>query len=194
MLMTETLAAIVQRIFTEHRSTLLAESEELQATDLAKTCLGLRAQMLPCLERLPALAFEPEPGRQPGEAGWTAGEIVSTNSDRLLWALAEAAATAEVGGSILPGPPGVVVSNAAYEPQLLDCDLALEVLQAANGHLKTVLPLLLVADRGQTAARTHHGSMSVRSWLLLICIHDSDHLGQLRARHGPGTSSQKERA
>ena len=178
--MTEVLAAIVKRIFDERRSTLLAESAEFQATDLAVTCLGLRAEMRHCLERLPAVAFEPEAGRHPGEAGWTAGEIISHNSDRLLWALDEAAATAEVGDSILPAP-GVVVSNAAREPRLLDRDLALEVLQGAASHLETVLPPLLAADRGQTAARTHHGPMSVRSWLLLVCIHDDGHLGQLRA-------------
>ena len=184
MLRTKVLTAIVQRIFSERRSTLLAESTKFQATDLASTSLGLRAQMLPCLERLSASAFEPEPGRQPGEeAGWTAGEIVSTNRDRLVWALTEAALTIGVSDSDLPRPPGVVVSNAAYEPRLLDRDIALKVLQAANGYLETVLPLLLSVDRGQTAARTHHGSMSARSWLLLICIHDSDHLGQLQARH-----------
>ena len=183
MLSTKVLTAIVQRIFSERRSTLLAEGNVLQATDLANTCLGLRPQMLHCLERLPPLAFEPEPGRPPGEDGWTAGEIVSTNSDRLVWALTEAALTIGVSDSDLPRQPGVVVSNAAYEPQLLDRDIALKVLKAANGYLETVLPLLLSVDRGQTAARTHHGSMSVSSWLLLICIHDSDHLRQLQARH-----------
>ena len=190
MLTDETLAKIVHRIFLERRSTLLAESAKFQATDLANTCLGLREQMLSCLERLPALAFKAEPGRQPGEAGWTAGEIVSTNSDRLVWALTEAASTIEVSDSNLPRPPEVVVNNSSYEPQLLDRDIALEVLQAANDYLKAVLPLLLSTDRGQTAARTHHGSMSVKSWLLLICIHDNDHLGQLRARHDPSTSDQ----
>lgn len=146
--------------------------------------------MLPCLKELPILAFEPDPSRQPGEAGWTASEIVSTNGNRLLWALTEAATTAGLDDSSLPQVPEIVTSNSAYEPRLLDRDLALEVLQKANGHVKTVLPPLLAADRGKTAARTHHGTMSVRSWLLLICIHDWDHLGQLRARQEPGTSGR----
>ncbi len=186
--MPEALSIIVQRVFhSKPRSTLLTESTALQASELADTCLGLRAQMLHCLEGLPALAFEPAPDRLPGETGWTAGEIVSHNTDRLLWALTEATATAGLSESIVPRPPEVVASNAAHEPILLDRCLALEVVQAANGHLKSVLPLLLSTDRGETTTRTHHGPMSVKSWLLLICIHDSDHLGQLRARQEPGT-------
>ncbi|MAE39542.1 MAG: hypothetical protein CML07_01210 [Psychrobacter sp.] len=190
MLMDKALEEIVQRIFVEHQSTLLVESAEFEGIDLADTCLGLRGQMFPCLKGLPILAFEPDPSRQPGEVGWTAGEIVSTNSDRLLWALTEAATTAGLGDSSLPQVPEVVASNAAYEPRLLDRDLALEVLQKANEHVKTALPPLLAADCGQTAARTHHGVMSVRSWLLLICIHDWDHLGQVRARQELGTSGR----
>ena len=190
MLMDEALEEIVQRIFVEHRSTLLLEGAELEGIDLADTCLGLRGQMLPCLKGLPILAFEPEPSRQPGEADWTAGEIVSTNSDRLLWALSEATTTAELENSSLQRVPEVVASNSAYEPQLLDRDLALEVLQKANEHVKTVIPPLLAADCGQTAARTHHKVMSIRSWLLLICIHDWDHLGQLRTRQAPRTSGR----
>ena len=190
MLMDEALEEIVKRIFVEHRSTLLVEGAEFEGIDLADTCLGLRGQMLPCLKGLPILAFESEPSRQPGEAGWTAGEIVSTNSDRLLWALTEAATTAGLDDSSLPQVPEVVASNSAYEPRLLDRDLAIEVLQKANEHVKAVFPPLLAADRGQTAARTHHGAMGVKSWLLLICIHDWDHLGQLRARQEPGTSGR----
>jgi hypothetical protein len=182
MLEDEAFEEIIQRIFVKHQSTLLVEGAEFEGTDLADACLGLRDQMLPCLKGLPILAFEPDPSRQPGEAGWTAGEIVSTNSDRLLWALAEAATTAGLDDSSLPQVPEVVASNSAYEPRLLNRGLALEVLQTAHEHVKTVLPSLLAADRGQTAARTHHGVMSVRSWLLLICIHDWDHLAQLRAR------------
>jgi len=181
-LKSEVLAAIIQRIFIERKSTLLTESSAFHALDLANTSLRLRAQMLPCLIKLPALAFEPVSGRQPGEEGWTAGEIVSHNSDRLLWALAEAASSVGVGNNVLPQPPEIVVNNAAREPRLLDRDLAVEVLQRANGHLKTMLPVLLTADGGQTKEGTHHGLMSVKSWLLLICIHDDDHLKQLRAR------------
>ena len=83
----ETLEAIVKRIIFENQSTLLTESAKLQAADLANTSLELHAQMHNCLPQLPVLAFEPEPGRQPGEAGWTAGGIVSTNNDRLPWAI-----------------------------------------------------------------------------------------------------------
>ncbi|MEW6752385.1 MAG: hypothetical protein AB1505_15585 [Candidatus Latescibacterota bacterium] len=183
----EVLAAIVQRVFVERRSTLLSESAGLQAADLGRRCLDLRGQMPRCLRKLPLSAFEPRPGRQAGEAGWTAGEIVSHNSDRLLWALAEAVATAEAVGSALPHPPPVVAGSAAREPRPLGRDLALEVLQAATGHLMAVLPPLLAADRGRTVARTHHGPMSVTSWLLLVCIHDTDHLQQLRTREGART-------
>ena len=179
----EVLKGIIQRIFIERRSTLLAESTIFQAKDLADTCFGLRAQMLPCLKSLPIPAFEPEFDRQPGETGWTAGEIVSHNSDRLLWAMTEAFTTIGMNDSIRPQAPEVVVSNAAREPLLLSQNLAVEVLQEANEYVESALLTLLAADRGQTAARTHHGQMSVRSWLLLICIHDDDHLKQLQARH-----------
>ena len=187
MLIDQFLEEIVQRIFSDHQSTLLVEGAKFEGIDLADTCLELRGKMLPCLKGLPILAFEPHPSRQLGEAGWTAGEIVSANSDRLLWALTEAATTAGLDDSSLPQAPEVIASNSAYEPRLLHRDLALEVLQKANEHVKTVLPLLLAADCGQTAARTHHRVMSVKSWLLLICIHDWDHLGLLRARQEPCT-------
>ena len=181
MLTTENLADIVHRVFIERISTLLTESGGYQVTDFIDTCLELRKLMYPCLEQLPASTYEPDPGRKPGEeAGWTAGEIVSTNSDRLVWALEQAALTAEIRD--LPPPPKVIRDNAAYEPQLLDQDTAIEVLRATCVYFKEVFPLVLSADNGQTAARTHHGEMSVASWLLLICIHDDDHLRQLRSR------------
>ncbi|NKB67329.1 MAG: hypothetical protein GKR89_09740 [Candidatus Latescibacteria bacterium] len=183
MLSEEILAAIVQRVFIECKSTLLAESAQHQAADLVATCLELREQMRPCLDSLDASTFVPKPNRQPGEeAGWTAGEIVSTNSDRLVWALTEAAFTIGLQGDDLPPTPQLVVDNAAYQPKLLDRNIAFEVLPAATSYFKLVFPLLLSVDCGQTAARTHHGPMSLKSWLLLICIHDDDHLRQLRTR------------
>lgn len=186
----ENLAKIIQRIFFERKSTLLAESREFQALDLANTSFRLREQMLLCLKGLPASAFESESGRQPGEEGWTAGEIVSHNSDRLIWALNEAASTAGIGSNILFQPPEIVVKNAAHKPHLLNRDLALGVLQAATDHWKNVRSILLRADGGQTKADTHHGTMSVKSWLLLICIHDDDHLKQLRTRQNRNASGQ----
>lgn len=191
MLTDKTLAKIVHRIFIEHQSTLLEESTQFQANELANTCFALRSQMLPWLEKLPKLAFEPDPDRQSGEAGWSAGEVVSHNNDRLLWALSEAAITTDANDNKFPQPPKIIVSNCARDPQPLDRDLAIQVLLTANGYFKTVLPLLLSADNEQTTEGTHHGLMSLRSWLLLICIHDSDHLEQLCKKHTSSSSGQQ---
>ena len=154
MLMDKALEEIVQRIFVEHQSTLLVESAEFEGIDLADTCLGLRGQMFPCLKGLPILAFEPDPSRQPGEVGWTAGEIVSTNSDRLVWALEQAALTAEIRD--LPPPPKVIRDNAAYEPQLLDQDTAIEVLRATCVYSRKCFPWCCrqIMDRRQLELTT----------------------------------------
>ena len=140
--------------------------------------------MLPRLKSLPISAFEPAPNRQSGEAGWTAGEIVSHNSDRLLWALNEAKLTVGLDDNVWPRAPEVVVDSAARDPRLLDYILSLRVVEEAGEYEKTTFPPLLAANSDQTAGRTHHGAMSVRSWLLLICIHDSGHWEMLSARQG----------
>ena len=184
LLTNEHLEAIVERIFVERQSTLLSESAAFHPSDLADSCLEFRSQMLPCLESLPISAFHPVPDREPGEAGWTAGEIVSHNSDRLLWTLHEAMQTVGLDDEVWLSAPEVVVCNASREPRLLDRGLSLRILEKANEYEKAVLPPLLGSNTDQTADRTHHGPMSVRSWLLLICIHDSDHLEMLSARQG----------
>ena len=142
LLTNEHLEAIVERIFVERQSTLLSESAAFHPSDLADSCLEFRSQMLPCLESLPISAFHPVPDREPGEAGWTAGEIVSHNSDRLLWTLHEAMQTVGLDDAVWLSAPEVVVCNASREPRPLDRGLSLRILEKANEYEKAVLPPL----------------------------------------------------
>ncbi|MBT4099222.1 MAG: hypothetical protein HN559_07060 [Gemmatimonadetes bacterium] len=180
--MSSPMATIVQRVFTEKTSTLLEESGAFTAEELAQLCMDLRQQMHQCLENLPESAFEPGEDRAEGEPEWTAGEIISHNSDRLLWAMEEAATTLGFDLPRMDASFELVKKHAARTPRLLGSVVALEVLEAATKYAMFVHPILIAADHGQETDRTHHGLMSLTAWLLLMCIHDGDHLDQLQAR------------
>lgn len=174
------LRAIVERIFRERRSTLQAEGTLIGSARLIISITELRADMRTVVATLPPDAFAQLEDPPPGEAGWTAGQIVSHNADRLLWALSQAQAT--LGDGFNSAPPNTLQAGASEPPLVLADAEALEVLAAADEYLSTALPALMDADQGQRAAATHHGEMGLPGWLLLIAIHEHDHLGQLMAR------------
>jgi len=177
--MKEFLASIVHRVFAEGTTTLLQESARFTPAGLTDVCLGLRADMRNCLASLPDVAFTARADAPSGEAGWTAGQIISHNTDRLLWVLGEAAATL---GVELDSPRELITQHAARVPLVLSQRTALGVLAGATEYVEAAGPLLQALDKGQTGARTHHGTMGLAAWLLLACIHDNDHLDQLRLR------------
>jgi hypothetical protein len=174
------LRAIVGRIFRDRRSTLQAEGAPIGSARLSTSIALLRADMCTVASALPGAAFERCEHPLPGEAGWTAGQIVSHNADRLLWVLSEAQST--LGDGIVPALPSALLAGASEPPLTLAPADALEVVAAAEDYLSRALPTLMDAVQGQLASSTHHGEMGLPGWLLLIAIHDHDHLGQLLAR------------
>jgi len=174
------LQAIVGGVFRDRSSTLQAEGGRVGSARLRGTILTLRIEMSGVVAELSDSDFAPVEDPPPGEAGWTAGQVVSHNADRLLWALLHADAT--LGGGILGSVPPELAAGAAEPPLPLERDRALAVLTAADQYLNTALTALVAADDGQVATGTHHGEMGLPGWLLLIAIHDHDHLGQLMVR------------
>jgi hypothetical protein len=174
------LRAIVERVFRDRSSSLQAEGERVGSARLCGSIMTLRVEMIGVVAGISDFGFTPIEDPPPGEAGWTAGQIVSHNAERLLWALLHADAT--LGGGNVGGVPPELAAGAAEPPLPLERDRALDVLAAADRYLDAALPNLIAADDGRVAAGTHHGEMGLPGWLLLIAIHDHDHLGQLMVR------------
>jgi hypothetical protein len=94
--------------------------------------------------------------------------------------LANAAQT--LGVDLEPAPPTALVENAAELPCQLSRAESIVTLEVAEAYPAAALPYLYAVDRGQRSSGTHHGEMALSGWLLLIVIHDDDHLRQLLAR------------
>jgi hypothetical protein len=175
-----TIDRIVARVFRERTSTLQQEAEKLDGRRLDASIARLRARLTAAVHDLPDRAFQPRPDAELGEAGWTAGQIVSHNTDRLLWALAHAEQT--LGGGIAPRPPDTLTAIAAEPPLALQRADSIAALESAAAYVAALLPTLHQADHGQRSGSTHHGELGLSGWLLLIVIHDDDHLRQLLAK------------
>lgn len=172
-----TIDQIVERVFRARTSTLQHEAEGVARRRLLVSSRALRARLVAMTCTLPEAAFTPAPVPEPGEAGWAAGQLVSHNADRLLWVLGHADRT--VGGAELPSPAPVLVAGASEPPLMLTRAQSLAVVTAAEAYAATALPALVAADDDRRMAGTHHGEMGLAGWLLLLVIHDDDHLGQL---------------
>lgn len=175
-----TIDQIVARVFRERSTTLQHEADQFNARRLDASIARLRPRLTAAASDLPEAAYLPRPEPEPGEAGWTAGQLVSHNTDRLLWVLGQAAQT--LGSGVALGAPAALVANAAEPPLFLSRTESTATWDAADTYVAALLPALHDADHGQRAGGTHHGKLGLTGWLLLLIIHDDDHLSQLLSR------------
>lgn len=175
-----TVDRIVIRVFRERSTTLQQEADQLPARRLDASIACLRRRLTAAANDLPEAAYLPRHDPEPGEAGWTAGRLVSHNADRMLWVLGQAGRTLGCGDALRV--PAALVANAAEPPLFLSRTESIATLDAADSYVAALLPVLHDADHGQRAGGTHHGELGLSGWLLLLIIHDDDHLGQLRGR------------
>jgi uncharacterized damage-inducible protein DinB len=170
----ETLQSMRRRIFVDRTSTLESEGRALPLSDLIETVQRVRHRMLVALDSLPKEAFEPQPVDANGNEVWSAGQLVShicTSQLRF---------TENVGK--------LVEYKLEPETDDLEQDDTLPMTEARMA-LKTATVILRQtlkaipedADFTKTMEHERFGTIGVKGWLVLVAVHEHDHVQQFRS-------------
>lgn len=170
---------IIRRVFVDRETTLEAEAEPFDIEAYRSTIADLRRSMAATLDALPDTAFDVDEDAPPGEAGWSAGQIVSHNTDRLIWV---ARRMEPLLHNTRLHVPASLKRIARTDPLRLTREESRTALKRANRLLDDLFAGLRYGEIGTTTASEHHGDLSSKGWLLLLTIHDYDHSNQLMTR------------
>ena len=171
----EQLGEIGRKVFATRESTLEQEASGLDLNDVRSRLLEARREQRETLVSLPDQAFSTQqPGE--GEEAWSAGQIVAHLANSF----------GSMTGFMRPilGLPEV-----AHTPhdltQLPGRDEALAIHDATDAGLSELFSSIPSdADLSQTTTHPRFGELGPRGMLLLMLIHETNHLDQMRSLAG----------
>ncbi len=149
--------------------------KSVSLADLRAASNQTRAALVAAVAAAPESAFESQPTGEDGEDVWSVGEIVGHCNGAALG----------IGGSALKligveaGDPPAAVQSAS-EPQVMTRSRAQEAAEAVKfDDFYSLIP----EDADLDAAETHDffGTMSARSWLYFMSMHEAEHVAQIEA-------------
>lgn len=170
----EAMGAIAAKVFGERTMTLSEAGAEYELNEMVDAIRAVRGTMRTTLSSLPDTAFGAQ-GAAEGEGAWSAGQIM------LHLANAQRSMTGAVR-SLLDMPPA-----SAGEPRDVNATLpsredALSILDTIEPEFDAfVAEIPADADLSRTMTHARFGEMSTNGWLILMTLHESDHLRQMRA-------------
>jgi hypothetical protein len=170
--------AVRQRVFRERRTTLDLEAAPFTIDDLRLALGVIRLGMRTEVEWLPLAAYEAQPAGSSGNEVWTAGQVVNHIGNTQIgltgWlhqALGLAAADTE--------HPLVNLTD-EDEPGLLTREQSIHVLDVAERELELMFDAIPdCLDDGMRARHPAFGIAGVKGGLLMMAIHEHEHLSQL---------------
>lgn len=167
----EQLAGIGRKVFATRESTLEQEAAGLDAEEMRTSLLNVRRQQRETLGSLPDHAFAAQQSGD-GEDAWTAGQITMHLAN----------AFSSMSGFIRPilGMPEATVAphDVSQQPDRDETLLIHDTTDAALAEFFSAIPS--DADQSQTATHPRFGEIGPRGMLLLMLIHETDHLRQMR--------------
>lgn len=168
----EQLGEIGRKVFTTRESTLEQEASALNVGDMRSGLVEARREQREALASLPEQAFTTQ---QPGEGEdvWSAGQIVAHLANSF----------GSMTGFIRPilGLPEASLSPHDLEQQPTR-DEALAIHDATDAGLNELFSSIPSdADFSQTSTHPRFGELGPRGMLLLMLIHETNHLDQLRS-------------
>jgi len=169
---------MIQRVFGERRSTMIDEARPYAVAELHATQARTRDQMRGLLETLPHAAFEPAVKEdEHGEAPWSAGQVIAHAVDAQINTFLRAARLA-VGLGLGPDVPSH--PDPALMPALSRAD-SLALLDIGDRDLAE-LRISPPTDAVSEVTREDEimGTSGYKDMLLFLCLHDDDHLEQLK--------------
>lgn len=167
------LAAIGKQVFADRTTTLSTAAADHSLDDLVDSVRAVRRMVEGTLESLPATAFEAQEAPE-GSENWSAGQVLSHVSNIQSGVLQGVRTMLEME-PVAPAPE----HDMAAQPSQ---DEAQAILAQMNQTLDAFIAGIPAgADLDQTAEHPRFGDMSTRGWLLLMALHEGDHINQLRA-------------
>jgi hypothetical protein len=168
----ETLREIARRVFRERSTTLAEAGAGREIGEYTSDLREVRRAMRQALRAASESAFGAQESGE-GEAAWSAGQVVAhvanaqANMSAAIGALAEA----------------LVADGERRDLDSLSTrDEALAILDEADRGLEALLAAIPAdADLARRAEHERFGEMSIQGWLLLMVIHERDHVRQIRA-------------
>ena len=170
----EALREIAVQVFQERSLTLSEAGNRYDLDEMAGTIRAFRRLMRSTLEGLPESAFAAQPPGE-GETHWSAGQVIAHLAN------SQASMTGTVR-SLLGLPAAAESQRHEVDAILPTRDEALTILtdlQAGFDAFVEGIP----ADADLTASMTHErfGDMSSNGWMMLMALHEGDHLRQIQA-------------
>lgn len=172
------LRAIQQRVFEQRLSTLETEAAPYSLDDLrlvfGVTRLGLRSEV----EWLPDHAFEARDPDPDGNEIWSAGQIVNYIGHTQIGLTAWLLGLMDVEPPA--GPHPLTDLTDVERPGLLTREQSLHVLDVADRELETLFDAIPIdAKLIKQATHPRFGRAGVKGSVLMMAIHENNHLHQL---------------
>lgn len=164
---------IAGKVFGERSVTLSEAGADYELDELASSVHAVRRMMGSTLESLPDAAFASQPPAE-GEAAWSAGQIIAHLAN------SQASMTSQTRSLLdMPAPES---SDRHDLERLPSRDDALAILAQINtGFDAFIAEVPADADLAKAAPHQRFGEMSGKGWMMLMALHESDHLRQVRA-------------
>ncbi len=150
------------------------ESSNMSLEQVPDALESVRASLIAAVDAAPDSAFAPQPANGEGEAYWSVGEVVGHSNGT---ALGIGANLFQLSGHAPVEPPAALANSSEPRPMT-----RAEARQAARAVNYRELFGGLTDDSKLDATEEHNffGTMSGRSWLYFIAMHEADHVNQIR--------------
>lgn len=159
----------------ENPSLPYEKGKDLSLNDIADSVSGARSALISAIERAPDSAFDPQPNNADGEEVWSVGPIVAHCNGAMMGIGGSAV---ELMGLDLGDPPADL--QAAAESKVMTRD---EALAAATVINPSEFFAMIPDDDKLDKTETHDffGTVSGRSWLYFVAMHEAEHVKQIEA-------------
>lgn len=166
---------IAGKVFSERSTSLSVAGAAYELDEMTGAVRALRRMMASTLESLPESAFAAQPAAD-GEAGWAAGQVIAH--------IANAQVSMSNAVRSLLGMPAADGERRDLD-RLPARDETLSILAATSQAFDAfVSEIPAGADLTKTMTHERFGEMSTNGWMMLMALHESDHLRQIRTLAG----------
>lgn len=169
----EFLRGIRPQVFQERTTTLSEVGRDIPVSDFRETVTGIRDEMRAALESLPDSTFTTQQAGE-GEDVWAAGQIIAHVSNSFLSMTGQVRTLLDMGEA----PPATPLDMAQL-PERAEALAILDQLDSDTASLFESLPS--EGDYTKAVSHPRFGEMDTKGWLVIVTMHESDHLNQIRS-------------
>jgi uncharacterized damage-inducible protein DinB len=169
----DSLRDVGRRVFAEKSTTLNEAARDVSVTDFRETIRSIREGMREALRELPDSAFAEQPTGE-GERVWSAGQVVAHVSNSFYLMSGQVRPLLDMPPSEQPA-----ARDMEQHPSRTETLAILDQMDSDTEAFFDALP----ADGDYTKTGNHRffGDIDTKGWLMVMSVHETDHLTQIRA-------------